>query len=380
MRWTKVRKVFNCVNKQVPGPSQYRAHICNGLLEKLQSKGVSDKCLSWLKSYLVGRSISVVLSGQSSDPALVNASVPQGSILGPLLFSVFIDDLGNVCQNELYLYADDSTLYAPVRSPDERDKVTASLNRDLGEIKAWVDKWKVTFESTKCKATVLSRKRHPFSPNPFFSGYNLPLQNQLDILGVTFDSRLVWSRHLSKISETAVQRLAALHKISSILDSKGVATVYKAQVRSVMEYSSLCWLNASPTNLTLLDNIQKKALKIIRTDEASACAQLAITSLFHRRQATATTLVYKMHTCHCPANLRAMLPLSYVTWRTTHTSFSMPNHALSLPVASTTSLDRSFLHTVVRIWNNLPDNVVCDIQDSGIQAFKCRLHKHLLTS
>ena len=73
----------------------------NGLLEKLQSKGVSGKCLSWLKSYLVGRSIAVVLSGQSSDPALVNASVPQGSIFGPLLFSVFIDDLGDACQNEL---------------------------------------------------------------------------------------------------------------------------------------------------------------------------------------------------------------------------------------------------------------------------------------
>ena len=307
-------------------------------LKNCNPKGVSGKCLSWLKSYLVGRSISVVLFGQSSDPALVNASVPQGSILGPLLFSVFIDDLGDVCQNELYLYADDSTLYAPVRSPDERDKATASLNRDLGEIKAWANKWKVTFESTKCKAMVLSRKRHPFSPNLFFGGYNLPLQNKLDILGVTFDSRLVWSRHLSKISKTAGQRLAALRKISSILDSKCVATVYKAQVRSVM-YSSLCWLNASPTNLTLLDNIQKKALKIIRTDEASACAQLAITSLLHRRKVAATTLLYKIRTCHCPADLRAMLPPSYVMRRTTRTSLSMPNHALSLPVASTTSLD-----------------------------------------
>ena len=157
--------------------------------------------------------------------------------------------------------------------------MTASLNRDLGEIKAWTDKWKVTFEPTKCKAIVLSRKRRPFSPNLFSGGYNLPLQNKLDILGVIFDSRLVWSRHLSKISKTAGQRLAALRKISSILDSKGIATVYKAQVCSVMEYSSLCWMNASPTNLALLDNIQKKALKIIRTDEATACAQLAITSL-----------------------------------------------------------------------------------------------------
>ena len=85
-----------------------------------------------------------------------------------------------------------------------------------------------------------------------------------------------------------------------------------------MEYSSLCWLNASPTNLTLLDNIQKKALKIIRSDEASPCAQLAITSLLHQRQVAATTLLHNMHTCHCPANLRAMLPPSFVMRRNTY--------------------------------------------------------------
>ena len=79
----------------------------NGLLAKLRSKGVSGMLLKWLQSYLHGRSIKVVLSGQSSDASPINASVPQGSILGPLLFSVFIDDLVDTCENQLYLYADD---------------------------------------------------------------------------------------------------------------------------------------------------------------------------------------------------------------------------------------------------------------------------------
>ena len=68
--------------------------------------------LTWLQSYLHGRSIKVVLSGQSSDASPINASVPQGSILSPLLFSVFIDDLVYICENQLYLHADDSTLFA----------------------------------------------------------------------------------------------------------------------------------------------------------------------------------------------------------------------------------------------------------------------------
>ena len=82
--------------------------------------------LKWLQSYLHGRSIKVVLSGQSSDASPINASVPQGSILGPLLFSVFIDDLvGHPAKNQLYLYADDSTLFAPIRSVNERASVVS---------------------------------------------------------------------------------------------------------------------------------------------------------------------------------------------------------------------------------------------------------------
>ena len=133
----------------------------NGLLAKLRSKGVSGMLLTSLQSYLQGRSIKVVLSGQSSDASPINAKVPQGSILGPLLFSVFIDDLVDTCENQLYLYADDSTLFAPIRSVNERASGLASLNRDLEKMRVWAANWKVTFEPTKCTALMLSRKRMP---------------------------------------------------------------------------------------------------------------------------------------------------------------------------------------------------------------------------
>ena len=121
----------------------------NGLLAKLRSKGVSGMLLTWLRSYLHERSIKVVLSGQSPDASPTNASVPQGSILGPLLFSVFIDDLVDTCENQLYLHDDDSTLIAPIRSVHERASVFTSLNRDLEKMRVWAAKWKVTFEPTK---------------------------------------------------------------------------------------------------------------------------------------------------------------------------------------------------------------------------------------
>ena len=82
----------------------------NGHCSKLKAKGAPGRLLSWLQNYLSERSIIVVLAGQASSTASINASVPQGSILGPLLFSVFIDDHANTCENELFLYADDLTL------------------------------------------------------------------------------------------------------------------------------------------------------------------------------------------------------------------------------------------------------------------------------
>ncbi|KAI8511966.1 hypothetical protein Bbelb_110660 [Branchiostoma belcheri] len=103
----------------------------NNLISDRQSKGVCGKLLTWIESYLSDRSIKVVLSGQSSTTTSINASVPQGSILGPLLFSVFIDDVGDGCESPSYLYADDSTLYCRVRTNDDSASAVMSLNRDL---------------------------------------------------------------------------------------------------------------------------------------------------------------------------------------------------------------------------------------------------------
>ena len=355
----------------------------NGLSAKLQAKGISGKLLKWIESYLTGRSLEVILNGQSSSTFYFNASVPQGSILGPLLFSIFIDDIVSECENELFLYADDSTLYCKVDSISKRAESAASINRDLVKLKAWADRWKVIFEPSKCQAMIVSRKRNAFDLKLYFDGTEIAITNELKILGVTFDSKLTWNKHLSNVSGRAGQKLGALRRVSSNLSTKGRANVYKSQVRSVMEVSSLAWLGAAPTHLNKLDAIQSRAIKIIGITEEAAANDFNIQSLEHRRKVASSTLMYKMHTPSCPDKLKELRPPAQTRRRTTRLNSVIQQHALQTKRTRTQSFDRTFTNSGVSLWNDLPSDVVgvidsSDSSQSDIQHFKKRVNKYLL--
>lgn len=185
------------------------------------------------------------------------------------------------------------------------------LSGQAQQISIWGDRWKTTFEPSKCKLITLSRKKIPSHEDLHFNGYRLTTTNKLDILDINVDNKLSWSEHLSKISIRAGQKLAAIRKVASKLTTESQAIVYKLQVQGVMGYASLSWMSAPPTYLGLLDNTQKKALKIIGVDQDSASTKLSIPSLTHKRQVAAATVLYKMHTHHCPTDLQVMLPPSY---------------------------------------------------------------------
>jgi hypothetical protein len=110
-----------------------------GLLTKLMSLGIGGQLYRWLRDFLSGRSIRVVLNGQVSSTAKINAGVPQGSILGPTLFLVFINDLSNVVQSQIDMFADDTTLSA-VSSSRSRLSIYQSLQSDLDNISLWAEK------------------------------------------------------------------------------------------------------------------------------------------------------------------------------------------------------------------------------------------------
>ena len=129
-----------------------------GLLFKLAAIGCSKSLLRWFTSYLSGRRQRVVINGMISEWASIFAGVPQGSILGPLLFLIFINDIVNNIQSNIRLFADDTSLYIIVENPNT---AALTLNSDLGTIHHWADNWLVDFNPTKTTSLLISRKRIP---------------------------------------------------------------------------------------------------------------------------------------------------------------------------------------------------------------------------
>ncbi|CAH1248760.1 STRA6 [Branchiostoma lanceolatum] len=127
-----------------------------GLIAKLDAIGVKGSLLRWIKDYLSDRQLKVVISGKTSSSKAINAGVPQGSILDPLLFLIFIDDITEKLTNTAMLYTDDTSLMNIIRKRLERTSAAQSLNKDLQEIQKWAQEWNVLFGATKCKRLTVS--------------------------------------------------------------------------------------------------------------------------------------------------------------------------------------------------------------------------------
>mgnify|MGYP002803576142 CR=1 FL=1 len=146
--------------------------------------GVRDPVLSWFRSYLTNRRQQVVIDGTMFDWKYVQAGVPQGSVLGPLLFLVYINDITDSIQSTCFLYADDTSLLEIVEDPQ---LTSAKLNSDLINISKWTRDWLVTINPSKTEAMIFSTKRNkPVHPALHYEGMRLILSVVINILELPF--------------------------------------------------------------------------------------------------------------------------------------------------------------------------------------------------
>ena len=232
-----------------------------GLLCKLTAAGVTGTALKWFKSYLSNRTQRVVLPGVFSDWKDIKAGVPQGSILGPLLFLVFINDIVSDINSNIRLFADDTTIYVIVENP-----LTASvvLNSDMQKIDSWADMWLVKFNPLKSESFTVSRKlNRPYHPPIYTGNQQIAEVTSHKYLGIIFSHDCSWHSHIDYIKEKAWQRINIMRRLKFIFDRKSLETIYFSFIRPILEYGDTIWDNCTQYEKQELDKIQKEATRIV---------------------------------------------------------------------------------------------------------------------
>ena len=178
--------------------------------------GISGQVLDWVKAFLSDRSQRVVIRGSSSEACNVTSGVPQGSVLGPVLFLIFINDLPLEVLSPLSLFADDSKIFTRIVTTKEKTKWTGfdghgALQRDLLRVQEWAKKWKMEFNISKCKIMHIGNK----NPKNVYGmdGTELETTRAERDLGVTIDDQLDLGKHIKTIVAKA-NRILGLIKIS----------------------------------------------------------------------------------------------------------------------------------------------------------------------
>ena len=199
------------------------------LYTNLKHAGVIEEALEWFRNYLSNRRQRVVLPGASSDWAYIRAGVPQGSILGPLLFLVYINDIVENIGSLIRLFADDTSLFIIVDDPITS---AARLNSDLDKITGWAALWLVTFNPTKSESFLVPRKvNRPVHPPLFMQNIQIEEVECHKHLGVFLSNDCSWHKHITYIKVKAWCRINVMRKLKFKLDRKSLKTIFIAFVR-----------------------------------------------------------------------------------------------------------------------------------------------------
>ena len=328
-----------------------------GLLFKLKQLGITGPLLSWLQNYLSDRYQRVVIDGQSSDWIKIEAGVPQGSILGPLLFVIFINDIVKHIQTNIRLFADDTSLFYSIV---DRHLTQRLMNQDLQKISEWAAQWLMIFNVLKNEAMTLSlRNNPPLQPPLFFDGTPLKEVTQHTHLGITFSSNMSWKPHVDRICFRASQRNNILRKLKFRLPRKTLENLFKSLVRPILEYGDVVFDDNSVALSQRIEAIQLDAARtctgaLLSTNRNSLLNELGWNTLADRRQNHKLILYYKIANRLTPHYLYDLLPRRVA---------DISNYPLrnsqnrSLFRARTTRYKSSFLPSTTVLWNNLPDRI-----------------------
>lgn len=234
-----------------------------GLLFKLINLHFPASYIKLLSSYLFYRSFTVGYKSAESSRRPILAGVPQGSLIGPVLFNLYINDMPSTPNTELAVYADDTAVMAQSARPAQ---LCLYLQRALTALEQWYSRWRMKVNASKSQATQIARRRTKPPQQLVINGTPIPWKKTAKYLGVTLDSTLTWRPHIEELRSKAICRLGMLgHLLNrrSVLSRRNALLLYKTLIRPIMTYAAPAWCYAAPTNIARLAVVQHKILRII---------------------------------------------------------------------------------------------------------------------
>ena len=258
------------------------------LIEKLEANGFKGKILDWIKAFLSERKQRVVLDGFSSEWMDVLSGVPQGSVLGPLLFIIFINDLPNGLSVFCKLFADDSKLMSVIRNLKDREELQENINKVI----EWTKRWKMDLNLSKCKIMHIGKKNN--DQEHFYSFdvddnllYLIENSDSERDLGILLQSDLKWDNHISNIIHRANFILGKLKNSFTNWDARTFKLLFTSFVRPLLEYGSVAWCPYKKQDIKRLEKVQRRATKLVPSIRNKSyedrLKSLGLTSLEDRR-------------------------------------------------------------------------------------------------
>ena len=326
-------------------------------LDLLASHNLPPHLLNWIHSYLLDRSQAAVVNGSTSPSLPVSSGVPQGSILGPLLFLIYINGVTDIplsISSQLTLYADDIFIFRPISSPSDM----SLLQRDLDSISSWLTSHLLQLNSSKSKYIIFPRK----SPSLFdgfpsleISSSSIERVSSFWYLGVLLTPTLSWTQHISAICCKSRRILGIIfrhfHPYSS---ASTIIRLYVSLVRPHLEYCSAIWAPSSPSLCHSIESVQNFALKLASkfrpSLKSSFQSSFNLPNLSTRRLHSNLILIFKIHhnLLHFPLNVLQPTPPPPYPIRSFH-----PSNFL-VPFSKSSSFFNSFFPSSISLWSSLP--------------------------
>ena len=343
------------------------------LLEKLKNVGIKGQILNWIIDYLSGRKQQVVVNGVLSDIVEVLSGVPQGSVLGPLLFLVFINDLPDIITSEAFLFADDTKVFRSIKGRMDQHILQTDLNR----LCDWSKQWLLNFNASKCKVVSFGKQR--FMDKTYYLNDEDNIRSTIEKatsekdIGVVVDSKLDFGLHIAEKSKLANQRMGTIKRTFTYMDKEMFKMLYTSLVRPHLEYAvtGSVWNPSKLSYIDQLETVQRRATKQVNSlrhlSYEQRLKELNLFTLSFRRLRGDMIETFKIinelyDDAACPR-----LP------RSTNSRTRGNSQKLLIQKSKQNIRKNFFTLRVCKHWNSLPNAV---IECNTVKEFKNKLDKH----